>query len=191
MKLTKRNDLITLSRQEVARAIGEYVQREHERLTGEAGLPLVMSAEDGKLNGLPVPQLKVSGSNRLTGNLRLDEVVVEVDNCAARRRAKDEDGVVREGKKTLADLKANAPGRTTAFQEGVAAAEEGVNDCPYVFETDEHSDWQHGHRACRAVLVQIGRDFLEYRYPPSEPIPMNREALSDLARVLIRGGNYG
>lgn len=109
MKLTKRNDLITLSRQEVARAIGEYVQREHERLTGEAGLPLVMSTEDGELNGQPVPQLKVSGSNRQIGTLRLDAVVVEVDNCATRRRAKDEDGIVREGKKTLADLKANAP----------------------------------------------------------------------------------
>ncbi len=201
MKLTKRNDLITLSRQEVARAIGEYVQREHERLTGEACLPLVMSTEDGELNGLPVPQLKVSVLNRHTGTLRLNEVVVEVDNFAARKKAKDEAEIIQSGKEALASLKADNPGRSAAFREGVAAAEEGVNQCPYQREAGlgpdsfsvgkgPYADWQHGHLACRAVLVQLGHDFLEYRYPPSAPIPTNRKVLSDLARALIRGGHH-
>lgn len=190
MKLTKQNDLITLSRQEVARAIGEYVQREHERLTGEADLRLVMSAEDGELNGQPVPQLKVIASDRQTGYPRLDKVVVEVDKSAALQKAKDEAYIVQNGKKTLAGLKDDDHGRTTAFKEGVAAAEDDINDCPYRIETADHADWQRGHLACRAVLVQIGRDFLEYRYPPSAPIPTNREVLSDLARVLIRGGSH-
>lgn len=155
MKLTKQNDLITLSRQEVARAIGEYVQREHERLTGEAGLRLVMSVEDGELNGQPVPQLKVSASNRQTGYLRLDKVVVEVDRSAASKKAKDEADIVQNGKKTLAGLKADDQGRTAAFKEGVAAAEDGINDCPYRIETANHADWQHGHLVCRLYLARV------------------------------------
>lgn len=82
MKLTRNNDTISIDHAELAEAVGEYIQRKHEKLTSVPFGTLVMTEEDVRVpSRRKVPLLRLKGSLR-DGSIRVDEVVVELNRDA-------------------------------------------------------------------------------------------------------------